>query len=30
MKNWTKEQWADSYKGSILTSAGSEILQINK
>ena len=23
MKNWTKEQWADSYKGSILTSAGS-------
>ena len=26
MKGWTKEQWADSYKGSILTSTGTEII----
>ena len=26
METWTKEQWADSYKGSILTSSGEEII----
>jgi len=26
MENWTKEQWADSYKGSILTSTGTEVI----
>ena len=26
METWTKEQWAESYKGSILTSTGSEIV----
>jgi predicted nucleic acid-binding Zn-ribbon protein len=26
IETWTKEEWAESYKGSILTSAGSEIV----
>ena len=26
MESWSKEQWADSYKGSILTSAGEEVI----
>ena len=26
MENWTKEQWADSYEGSILTSTGTEVI----
>lgn len=26
IENWTKEEWAESYKGSILTSAGSEVI----
>ena len=26
METWTKEQWADSYKGSVLTSDGKEVI----
>ena len=26
IEKWTKEQWAESYKGSILTSAGDEVI----
>lgn len=26
MESWSKEQWADSYKGSILTSTGEEVI----
>ena len=26
MQSWTKEQWAESYNGSLLTSAGSEVI----
>ena len=26
METWTKEQWADSYKGSVLTSSGEEVI----
>ena len=30
IENWTKEEWAASYKGSILTSAGSEVITGNE
>ena len=26
METWTKEQWAESYKGTILTSDGQEVI----
>ena len=26
MESWSKEQWADSYKGSILTSTGEQVI----
>ena len=26
METWTKEQWAESYKGSVLTSSGEEVI----
>ena len=26
METWTKEEWANSYKGSVLTSDGSEVI----
>ena len=26
METWTKEEWANSYKGSILTSSGEEVI----
>ena len=26
MESWSKEQWADSYKGSILTSSGEQVI----
>ena len=30
IETWTKEEWAESYKGSILTSAGSDIVKDNE
>ena len=30
IEKWTKEQWADSYKGSILTSSGIDVANDNE